>query len=267
MLIHATLLSILFLFFIEKNIFKIVKFERSSLLLAFSFVLYSFFLPTQLTRQFFSSIFILFALFNGNRKFLYITLATVFHLTALPLYLIITLIKNKPWTGIPIVLAFTAISHFFYDYLNFINLLGSGFSQKLSYYDESSSSNLDAEISTVRYIGFFVILNLFIYLISIFQRKKNDAGTLLYFGIIVVFLYISIINIPLLSFRLLLIFHAIALGLYVTKVTSLLHLRPTQLLALLILIWKFNLILPTEKGEYWMAYPYFNLHPFYYIFN
>ena len=97
-----------------------------------------YYLATQLSRQFLSGVVLLFA-FSARRplaKLAFVALATSFHLSAIPFFMLYVLVKRGRIGWLAIILFALVMRLYFFDLLVALDVLPAAIAEKLTYYSE-----------------------------------------------------------------------------------------------------------------------------------
>jgi hypothetical protein len=246
--------------------------KNSGYIIALSLSLLSIAIGTQLLRQGFSCVILLFALSQKNTtpRYALLLVAMAFHLTALPLFFIVKFVIRYKWKS-HLVLGPLVIATFFL----FGNLLSALQDlPKFAYFARQEFDQIsETDIGTLKW----VLVGLFFSIIGIVTRKKafvnNFNGIIGGWPLAVFFvlLFVALIRIPLLPTRMTMIFGLILLG-YFTAISTLgsrlSFLQATSIVS--ILIFKFSTIfpmVPVSERYLWFNYDWIGILPAYYLFQ
>lgn len=204
--------SFLLLIWIEKTFYAGHNIRRPALIGA-SILLLNLYFSTQLTRQFFSLIILLYA-FSARgwlRQWIYVAFAAAFHLTAIPLYILYRLLRTGlvGW-GVVIVLMFL-FRFFFLQIAGALDVLPPIIIEKLSYYIGNVEGYTSADIASLHMIMLLSSISLMV-LITARIKPAPEAKTWLAVPWIAGVIHLILLPIPLASLRATLMIHSIVPG-------------------------------------------------------
>ena len=265
--------SLLFSFWLIK--YGCIEFEKTNdtgFIIALSLTLFSLSIGSQLIRQGFSSVILLYAL-SLNRidaRYGLLLVSTAFHLTAFPLFVIIRLLIRYGWKA---HIALTPLV--FFAFLSF-NLVLTAFQDfpKFAYYAGTELGEIsDTDIGTLKWLligvlfsalGVFTSRKIFI---SIDKKALGGLPFVFFF----VILFICFMQYPLLPTRITMLFSLILLG-YFTAIfvlkSRLYFLKPLSLFSLL--FFKLYTFFPDPTSDdrfLWSNYDWIGIMPGYYLIN
>ena len=238
---------------------------------AISWCYISLFPATQLTRQFLSGMLLLFALFSIGRhwKLIFFTLAASFHLSAIPVYLVLVGTFKYRWKAISAYLVLTLSLIFSLDIiLSSDSLLSLPGIDKLGYYNivsEEGFSNLD-----IRVMGWMVV-GLGLLFFKLIMVERVDLDTIKWAPAYFLFCAIGFIMLPFpnMTLRTLLFVHAVIFGWLIAtfgRVGSK-SLWGILILGLGVKLYSILAFDPTNHMSYWTRYPPYAWVPGYYFFK
>lgn len=227
-----------------------------------------FFMASQVTRQFFSCICIMFAIYSEQKfkKLFYILLSIIFHLSAIPIYTIVYLVKKYRIKSIIVVLLISIVIKSLFEIIlqNNILLDTPGF-DKLQYlvgYEVENGASLSMRL-----------LFWFSFPILLFFIFKKKYITIDYDGLFSIFfafylIFILYINIDVIGFRLAFFAYAFLTGILIFRIVN--RSYWTSLFLTIILIMRLRSLLVIDLEDpmgLWKYYSYYGSHPMYYFLN
>ncbi len=257
---------IFYYIWIEKKVIPYLDHSQITILLVSALFFFSITLATQLPRQMLSMVFLLYALSSTLKKnrLLFLILATLTHLSALPIYLMIKFVRYKPKTAFVCILGGSIIFLYYSSIIiNTINLYSPDIINRLNYYlvqldtTKQSSSLMKMNIRALSSLVLIFLGSFLIRSTTIVNQYKN---TLLLF----IVLYVILISFPLASFRLTLIFHSILLGLFMffifSKYNDFYRLFLLFYILYRILNWSLRIDIENNfrlwESYFWIGYPF-----------
>jgi len=264
--------SLIFLAWLEYYGLKEVDEEKKGLCSAYTWVLCSFFMASQTIRQFISCLFLLISIFeiNKKKKILFLALATIFHLSAIIIYLIIYFVKKYKIKATIFIILLSSISVYLFESISnnetIKNFLGG---EKLTYYENFSNGFTDADLGILKLLVLPAILLLISAMVinsKLIKFRMLDIKdwTLLYLTFFL--LHIIFLPIPLLSLRLTMIISNILLGWIIFNILNE-HYKILYSSILIIIIWRVSILFdsnPDNMMRYWSLYNSFSFYPGYY---
>ncbi len=240
-------------------------------IIALALILLSLTSGSQLVRQGISSAILLFAISNRDLvlRSTFLFIASIFHLTAIPIFLISIILLKYKWKGFTFLLSVLGI----FFLIGFDSLTEFPELIKIAYYSKLENAEISSvDIGTLKWLTVAVIIGVF----SAITKKttdcriSNEVATWTPFTLFFIILFISFIQYPLISTRLTMIFSSLILG-YLLSIFVLNSkfslLRPVALVVMLGLK-LFTLLQFSEKGSgsyYWNEYDWIGLFPGYYL--
>jgi hypothetical protein len=225
---------------------------------------------SQLVRQGISLVILLFAITNKRlwARYTLLLIATVFHLTALPLFFISWVLLRHRWRGFfPLLLAVAGAHYFALDILTTYSDL-----PKLDYIARSTYEEVsDIDIGTLKWLS----IALFFITLAIVTRKKSSTLSSLViadwapFTFFYAILFVSVIRFPLLPTRISMLVSLMILGYLVavfvltSKFTFFKHVAFVLFFTI-----KFYIMIQSSVGgisQYWHEYNWVGALPGYYI--
>ena len=171
---------------------------------------FGFVMSTQISRQFISSCLLLFAItVTGWRGYVWLLGAVIFHMTALPLYIVIRLILKYGWPVVlPIIIVTYLIVFNFQDLIQLALLATDAEDRsvgtKIVHYAETDEGMTSADLMQLR----FMFMSCIVSLVSWKYLPKNWLQLIVCSTI----LYVILLPIPLLSLRVFVLFNSILTG-------------------------------------------------------
>lgn len=99
--VYAASMLILLVAWLEKYGMSYIKKEDRSLIVVACLLLVSIGFTTLLARQMYSSILLLYAIsISSNKRYFFLVLAGLFHVTAIPIYFLVRFVINSPFKGV-----------------------------------------------------------------------------------------------------------------------------------------------------------------------
>jgi len=259
--------SIIFLyyFWIEKYGVKFFNESQKAFIVAVSLLLFEMYDTTQLVRQMFSMVILLYAISSNSMKgkILFFFIATIFHTTAIIYFLIIEGIKKYPKAmlissvilGILFILSFEILMSLF------ISGAMDGFFVA-SKFEAYEYANALAKTTFIQDFRILLVAVLFIFV-------KSDNTVIYnwkYFVFVFTFIYLASLQLPISPVRASLIYSDILLGYLLTIV--LLNKRILFMPSIsLFLVYKFYSLGNTGiSNKYWYSYDWIGIQPFYFLF-
>jgi hypothetical protein len=242
--------------------------ERFGSVMAMSLLFIDFVMSTQLTRQFLSSVFLLYAIsVTGWRSMAWLLVATLFHQTAVPIYLLVRLVLHFRWR---MVYALFALGVLLLIYFETLLRYGLGFDLSVLEVGAKLLFYVGAYDDIVQGVGInvaeirFVALNCFAALLA---RKHMPKGwpELMF---CVAILYVLFLPFPMVSYRLFLLFGTILTGYILSFVTFRTGWAPITAVASVFICWKLaGQVLSRNTGVFalWDKYDMIGYFPFYYV--
>ena len=237
---------------------------------AMAWVFCSFFLASQISRQFLSTVILLYAFFlNGTLTRLAVVMVAAFvHLSALPIYILVASTIKYKWKAVLLfVIAIFAFTQYLPTILNMTALLADPGFDKLRFYLNNNSSYTSSDIGAFKWMSVPIVLLLLPNMVlskntSILNNKWVPVFILFYF------ICLLLLPFPLMSFRGTFIINAVLLG-WIAFVFG--QTRPRLLLVVLIffvLPLKFKAIISTDPNDlmaFWSLYGPIGISPGYYF--
>lgn len=238
--------------------------------IAITLLMCAFFLSSQLVRQFFSSVILLFAI-SGKRlstKVIFLAVSSVFHITALPIYIFIQLAKRPRvawWFFVPIGVLFIL------GWRKFIELVLAhqylpGF-EKALYILTNTESYTSVDVSSGRYL--VLICALVLLSVFVFSEKERNEVRTQWRSVLftTTFLYVAFLVIPQFSVRSTLLISQIMLGWILVKALPPGSSGLVRICFSVILIKKtLSLMMPSTSGMgFWGEFHYWGIYPGYFF--
>ncbi|MCM2351387.1 MAG: hypothetical protein NDI69_15300 [Bacteriovoracaceae bacterium] len=234
-----------------------------SILISSSFLFFSFYSTTQLSRQMLGLVILLFALnSNGKKRFILIILMTISHFTCLPIYFITKGLLRR--TNLSFLTIFCSTIIFSFSFPALITLYSKGLLDwvpeihKLSYY--SSPENLRGFNPTdLAELPKLSILFVIFFLSKPLNLTKEWGAVFSGF----LFIFLALLPYTLLPTRISLMIISVLPGFLLTYAT-----RSTRIINLsiisMIVCWRIY-TLGSRSGYLWHKFPAFSIDPFYYF--
>ena len=169
---------------------------------------------TQLTRQFMALIVLLFAFSatGRSRQWLWVLIATTFHLTAIPFYAIYLLARRGPRGWLAIIGFAVAFRVFFWQLVEAFDIVPAAIAEKLAYYVDNTQEFTDADIASLRMIALLSVVSL---ASLVACRFRPDPATRAWLAVpwIAAIVHFLLLPIPLASLRTTLMIHSVLPGL------------------------------------------------------
>jgi hypothetical protein len=258
--INSLIIGLLFIYVIEKKIFLEIKVNNKALLLTSMLIFFSFFYTSQLVRQMFSSVFILYAIFSNSKyeKFFWFLIASSIHLSAIPIYILIQLIFK--WQKITTIII-CGILLFYSKLIILLTNTNIEYFSRLSYYLEKEESEKSIFIFAV------TIIILFSYLIINYYKKDENIEKFKYLFFTFAAITIFLIDYKLISLRIGLLYQSFLIGFFLyfgyQKFNYLF-----KLLLLLLVFYQFrNLLNSSGLMKLWYQFDWLSLTPGYFLLN
>lgn len=212
MFMLALCASLLMVLWVEHTFYRSAGGMRPALA-GICLVLLNIYFATQLSRQFFSLVILLFAFSASTRHGRYLALlaAMSLHLTALPFFLL-WLLARRGWLGwIAILLIALVLRLYFVPLLTALDIVPAALSDKLTYYLDNEEANTDSDIGSLRMVALLALLSLISLLAC---RFRPDARTRPWLAVpwLTGVVHFLLLPIPLASLRVTLMVHSVASG-------------------------------------------------------
>ncbi|WP_280154577.1 EpsG family protein [Piscinibacter sp. XHJ-5] len=176
-------------------------------------LLLNLYFATQLSRQFLALVVLLYAFTaHGRARWLWLGLATSFHLTALPFYALYQLARRGPRGWITIVAVALLFRAFFWQLLAAFDIVPAAIAEKLAYYVDNLQEYTEADIASMRMIGLLGAVSL-VALVACRFRPPAQVVPWLAVPWIAAVVHVLLLPIPLASLRTTLMVHSVAPGL------------------------------------------------------
>jgi hypothetical protein len=253
----SLIILIILLIWLEKDGLNYVRDEDKALVIGVTLLFFSVYDTSQLVRQMFAMCILLFTITSkGKVKYFYLLLATLFHTTALLIFIFLEGIKYKPKFTILIGSALSLLFIFFFDSVSTYFLANNIFESKFEAYENNEG---ELSVSTaVQDIKAYFVCALFL----IVKSKSIDIIKWKNFVIFFTSLYFIFHYLPITPSRISMIYVGVLYG-YLLSIKLLEYSRLTLIVfAFLFLILTIKNIL--FAGTYWINFDLFGL-PFYYI--
>lgn len=242
--------------------------QNRATVIAIVLLMCSFFLSSQLVRQFFSSVILLFAISGKNlsTRIIFLIIASFFHLTAFPIYIFFHLAKRPRlafFLFVPIGILFVLGWRKFVDFV-LAHQYFPGF-EKALYVLTNSESFTDLDLSSGRYL---VIVCLLIVFALLYEKSRDETRTQWRSILLTTaFLYGIFLVIPQFSLRSTLLISQILIGWLLVQAlpsTSWLFIR---IFFVVILIKKMLSLIapPTDGMGFWGQFHYWGIYPGYFF--
>jgi hypothetical protein len=266
MFTYSLIATLLFIFYIERYKKNKIESEKYAIYIATCFLFFGYYFCTQITRQFFSAIFVLIALESTNKTktIFYIALGFLFHITAVPLYALIIFYKKYKENGIIIL---GLIGAGFYILIFIINIISlpEVVSSKMYYHLTNDNQDYIINYGPFRWVFIVAIIGIINYNFSKFNGlvlpNKNTVKIAIYLCI----LYGLLIPYTLLPIRILAAYNFLYIGVALAIMLNNLSIGFNRILIMLIIIWKSNNYLFEGSIGQWNAYPMSDVLPLYYL--
>lgn len=246
---------------------KSLKPFNGVLCLFFIFLFFNFYAPSEWSRQSFACVFILFA-FSQEKwsyKIFFTFLASLFHLTSIPILILLECIKRKP--RLTFITVFLGSLGFVFTFEILLLAYQNGFLpqlsifQKLKYYMYYQDTGIFDDIN----ISFLFLLFCIFILMIIPNKKDSLKNEWKYFFFVFISLYIIFLPIHYASNRLTLIFNSFLLG-YMFFISIHKFSIFGYVLGLALLIFKFLYYWFNIEHMLWFSYPPYGNFLYYFHF-
>jgi hypothetical protein len=208
----ALVSALLLVFWLERT-FYLDRRGSPPALMGAGLLLLNLYFSTQLTRQFLALVVLLFAFSatTERRRWLFVVLASSFHLTALPFYLLYRVGRRGPAGWVAIILLALAARTYFWDLVAAFEIVPPALAEKLIYYLDNTAEFTEADITSLRMIGLLCALSLIAFAAGRFRLARRDRIWLL-LPWAVALVHVILLPIPLASLRATLLIHSIVPG-------------------------------------------------------
>jgi hypothetical protein len=236
--------------------------------MAMSLLFVDFVTSTQLTRQFLSSVFVLYAIsVTGWRSLAWLLIATLFHQTAVPIYILVRLVLRFRWR---VVAALCALCVLLLIYFQALLTLGLGFDLSVLQAGAKILFYVGAYEDIVQGVGIniveirFVALNCLAALLA--RRQMPKGWPELMFCVAI--LYVMFLPFPMVSYRLFLLFGAVLTGYIFSFVSFRIGWAPVTAVGFAFVGWKVAsqvMSRNTTAFALWDKFDMVGRFPFYYV--
>ncbi len=258
--VNSLVIGLLFIYLIEKRIFVELRINDKALLLASVLLFFSFPQTSQLVRQMFSSVFILYAVFSNNKykTILWFLVASLIHLSAIPIYIMIKFIFKWPKIATSIVCIILGL---YSTLIVFLGNSGIEYFSRLNYYlkiDESGKSLL---------IPLLTIIILIIFLINNYLWKDENINKFKYLFFVFAAITLFLMNYTLISLRVGLLYQGFLIGFFLYLGYQRFNYL-YKLLLLLLIIFQFKVLINSSgpMGN-WYKFDWISIIPGYFFIN
>jgi len=205
--------ALLLVLWVEKA-FYVERRWRDPALMGVCVLLLNLYFSTQLTRQFLALIVLLFAFSAQSRpkQWIFLIIASSFHLTAIPFYAAWLLARRGPRGWVAIVLAAVAFRLFFWQLLAAFDVVPDAVAEKLAFYVDNTQEFTDSDIASLRMIGLLGFISI-VSLVTNGMRAGAKLKPWLAIPWVAAVVHFTLLPIPLASLRTTLIVHSVAPGL------------------------------------------------------
>lgn len=254
----------------EKYLLASISNKDKGLALALIFVFSSMVMASQVVRQFLSSIFVVaaFCAVTPKGKILFTLIAASFHLTSLPILLLMEGARKYPARTFMIIGVFGILIAFKLDQIYyFLSDLtqgdGSVGSSKLSYYDDKIGLSDNSSLLLVLNKALIALL---------FMLLSLKTAIALGFGrvfLAFIFVFIVFLPVPLASLRFTLVLNAVYFGYFVYILTPIKYVLLLRFLFLAYVLYgSFSLLRsdPLDPFRLWAVFPSYSSSPFYFLY-
>lgn len=260
------------IFWVWLEVYGVQKFENKdkATIIAISLLMYSFFLSSQLVRQFFSSTILLFAISSvtAKKRFIFLIVASSFHLTAIPVYIFVQLAKRPRialWIFLPLGFLFVLGVNELIDFtVRHQHIPGV---EKAMYVLYNTKPFSESDLNAGKYlvlVSFFALLSLFSSRRDEGEERKECLSLLLS----TLFFYCIFLLIPQFSLRSTLLVNQVLLGWLFAKIINPISWRFVRIFFLIVLVYKtVGLMSLTSSGDmgFWGQFHYWGRFPGYFL--
>lgn len=254
------------------EIFGLACFEdkRKALVTAYSILMLGLFYSSQLSRQFISSILILYALFSNNNKskYAFLLLGIIFHLTAILTYVVALVLKNadfKKFTMLIVSLLLTGQLFIYFVELNLADVIPV--LAKLSYWTtDNEIGSLD--LATLNIMILVAVISL---IPIIYKRRYITKDTVsclyLFWGFFVA--YVVLLPYSMMPIRFTLIINSLLLGWVMSVYQNGININYVKTFGMLLLIVKVNSYAhfsPLNEMTLWAQFSQWSIYPGYFLY-
>jgi hypothetical protein len=208
----ALISSLIFVSWIE-SAFYADRIQIGPLLMGCGLLLFNLYYSTQLVRQFFALALLLYSISSTTkrRSWLFLTLACLFHLTALPFY-VLYLIGKRGWQGpFALVLISIAFRVFFGQLLAIVDIFPPAIADKLTYYVSNNQEYTDADLGSLKLIALLCMISVVSFVSCSFRLSQRQKR----WHIVpwtAALVHVALLSIPLAALRVTMIIHSMATG-------------------------------------------------------
>jgi hypothetical protein len=259
------LAALIFMLWLYRYGIKEFTREQAACVVALSFLLFSFFHASQLTRQMLSSCALLFALSEGGAsRYVWLAIASTFHIAAIPIFLLCRLLVRFPRVVLVLV---PALLWVVFDFDRIVPLLlgidaapALAFFGKLEFYAFGEMGFGWGEIYQLAFVSLTITAMLWSYRYVPVRWRNIALPMYALYGITVLFL-------PLLALRSFLLFVSV-IGGYLAAFALYRSPGTIRLLAVALALYKFGLVFKDKSDDpfmMWQSFDWFGL-PGYFLF-
>jgi hypothetical protein len=207
--------SIFVAVWIHKTFYK-TECTPSPALIGFGILFLNLYFATQLSRQFFSLIFLLYAITEKRFiwRYVWLLVASSFHITAIPFYIFYKIFISGYTGFLFLVLILILFRLFFFSSLDLIPVFPSLITEKLAYYKTAEQGVSMADLESFKIIFLMIAMSLIVLVTMRFHPAGHQKKWLL-IPWIAALIHLILLPIPLASLRTTLMFTAILPGIII----------------------------------------------------
>lgn len=268
-IINTAICLCLFYIWITKHAFKNANYNQAGTVAALIILFSSVQTFGYLQRQAISTVILLFAIStSGKKSLLFLVVATLFHLTSLPLGLLYLFLKRfyqkiTLWHVIVAFIIVVIIKLNLYSILSYLSVIGAGVPgiNKINYYLMTAT---EFSFTSKRFA--ILVFPLTLTMILFWKKIHNSPWKII--AIFSCISYVGLLGIPLGPERInfiLLYIYGFFVYIFLYKLTPSLTTFFVVLYTILFVMEKMNLF-GNYFDPFWSRYPSFSFEPFYYLF-
>ncbi|CAN5789501.1 hypothetical protein BH11GEM2_BH11GEM2_07160 [soil metagenome] len=265
----AMLSSVLLVIWLDRHGSRLFPPERYGSVVAVTLLFCGFLMSTQVTRQFLSSCFLLFAISNPRgRGLMWLLVATLFHQTALPLFVLIKVAVRYRWRFLIATAIFTLVILVYFQAIVRLGLsvnlnafaVGAKLLYYAGYYADTGTQSASAALTELRVVTMICVAA------ALCSKYMPRGWAPLILGVGV--LYIIFLPFPMMSFRLFLLFGVVITGYLISFLSYRVGWAPLTSVAVALALWRFSGSFSGRDQSVfalWDKYDFAGFFPFYYV--
>jgi hypothetical protein len=260
----AMLSSVLLVIWLDRHGSRLFPPERYGSVVAVTLLFCGFLMSTQVTRQFLSSCFLLFAISNPRgRGLMWLLVATLFHQTALPLFVLIKVAVRYRWRFLIATAIFTLVILVYFQAIVRLGLsvnlnafaVGAKLLYYAGYYADTGTQSASAALTELRVVTMICVA-------AALCSKYMPRG----WGPLI--LGVGVLYFPMMSFRLFLLFGVVITGYLISFLSYRVGWAPLTSVAVALALWRFSGSFSGRDQSVfalWDKFDFAGFFPFYYV--